>query len=88
MKPTEQLVRETWGQAVRRRRTALGLTQEALAERAHTSQPSVSMIERGLYPAMNPEICLRLALALDCRVIDICSWPHAIEELARERVPA
>ncbi|WP_078854352.1 helix-turn-helix domain-containing protein [Streptomyces sp. NRRL F-5135] len=56
--------------AVRRRRIAAGLTQQALADRAGLSKGHVSGIERGLAGASAPALG-RLATALACEVEDL-----------------
>ena len=56
--------RRAFGEAVRTRRTELGLSQEALGERARLDQTYLSGIERG---RRNPslDVIVRLAAALD-----------------------
>jgi len=57
-------IRERFGDAVRRRRRELGLSQEGLAERAHLHRTYLSDVERG---NRNPslESITRIAAALD-----------------------
>ncbi|GAA2336332.1 helix-turn-helix domain-containing protein [Streptomyces kunmingensis] len=55
------------GEALYGRRTALGLTQGQVAERAGMSQPKVSMIEGGGHVPTLP-LLQRLAKALDSRL--------------------
>lgn len=64
-------VRSRLGLNVRRRREALDLTQEALAERADLDQTYISGIERGL---RNPGIInvSKLAKALEVTTADLC----------------
>lgn len=59
------------GLNVRRRREALGLTQEALAEKADLDQTYISGIERGL---RNPGIInvAKLAKALQLTTSELC----------------
>ncbi len=60
------------GEAVRTLRTEIGLSQEQLAERAHTDLTQVGGIERGV---RNPSYTtlLRLAEALETTVGEIAS---------------
>ena len=59
------------GQNVRKRREALGLTQEALSDKAGLDQTYISGIERGL---RNPGIIniAKLAKALKISVAELC----------------
>ena len=59
------------GSNVRRRREALGLTQESLAEKADLDQTYISGIERGL---RNPGIInvAKLAKALQATTAELC----------------
>jgi ribosome-binding protein aMBF1 (putative translation factor) len=50
------------------RRTALGLSQEELAKRMHTTASAISRIESGQH-ATNARTLIRLAHALDARAI-------------------
>ncbi len=59
--------RDGLGAALRRLRTAAGLSQEELAERAGISARTVSDVERGLRTAVYPETARRLATALQLR---------------------
>ena len=52
------------GRRMRRRRMALGLMQNDLAERAQIPQAHVSRFERGDFDTMNPERLAMLARAL------------------------
>jgi len=64
-------VRSKLGLNVRRRREALDLTQETLAERADLDQTYISGIERGL---RNPGIInvAKLAKALQVTTAELC----------------
>jgi transcriptional regulator with XRE-family HTH domain len=61
----------TLGTYVRARRSALGLTQEALAESAGVSQAVVSDIERGRISLSSADIRRRLAAALGVTHLDL-----------------
>ena len=61
---------EELGDLLRRFRTAAGLTQEELAERAAISARTVSDIERGLRNMVYRETAKRLAEALDLEAAD------------------
>jgi predicted ATPase/DNA-binding XRE family transcriptional regulator len=56
--------RDRLGQLLKQFRTAAGLTQEELAERAGISARTVSDVERGLRTAMYPDTARKLAAAL------------------------
>jgi transcriptional regulator with XRE-family HTH domain len=62
--------RKTLGQAIRRKRLALGLTQEQLAEAADLHWTYVSGIERGIRNVSILRLC-RIASALNIRVRDL-----------------
>ncbi len=62
-----------FGQAVRSRRLARGLTQEELAEKADLHVNSISLLERGLIPP---------ALDTMCSIADALGVP--VSELAQE----
>jgi transcriptional regulator with XRE-family HTH domain len=59
-----------FGPHLRQLRLARGLTQTELAERSHTNTMFISKLERGV---TTPTIgtLLRLAKALECRMIDL-----------------
>lgn len=63
-------VGELFGQRIREVRQKRGLTQVDLSERSGFSQARISELERG---ARMPNLVtiLRLALALDCKVMDL-----------------
>jgi transcriptional regulator with XRE-family HTH domain len=62
--------RKTLGLAIRRKRLALGLTQEQLAEAADLHWTYVSGIERGIRNVSILRLC-RIATALNLRVRDL-----------------
>lgn len=61
--PTVQLRRESFGAAVRARRKQLGLSQEALSERAGCDRQSINRIENSAYSPSLDRV-FRLADAL------------------------
>lgn len=61
---------EVFGAHLRELRTAGGLTQGQLADRCRSNVPFISNLERGL-TAPSLAMLLRLAEALDCRVVDL-----------------
>lgn len=86
--PAHKLVLRAWGTRVRNARKALGLSQVAAAERIGIDQSALSRIENGDYRAMNPEMVLRLCLALNLDPDITFGWPPAIVEIARSREAA
>lgn len=56
---------ETYGEMIRRRRVAAGLSQEWLAERSGTNRPHLSQIERGKIGAPKEPLRSALVGALD-----------------------
>ena len=59
-----------FGRAVRRRREAVGLSQEAMAFEAGVHRTFVSLIERGLgNPSLT--VMVRLAAALECSLASL-----------------
>jgi transcriptional regulator with XRE-family HTH domain len=60
---TVEALRET-GRAIRRLRSAEGLTQRALADRCGLSQSTISRLERGLTPGLRLAWLARLFVAL------------------------
>lgn len=63
--PANALLRASFGRALRTRRTARGITQEALALEAGISTTYVAMLERGEYmPTL--AVIVKLAHVLDC----------------------
>jgi len=65
------------GTKLREARKAAGLTQEALADMAGVSQPTISQLESG--DACNPTLGIleRVAAALGCPVRDLFFEPSA-----------
>ena len=57
------LLKQAFGSAIRRRREALNLSQEALAERAQLHRTYISLLERGSRAA-SIETVMKLAEAL------------------------
>ena len=57
------MLKQAFGSAIRRRREALNLSQEALAERAQLHRTYISLIERGSRAA-SIETVMKLAKAL------------------------
>src|SRR5438270_2811051 len=56
--------RRRFGEVLRRHRVAAGLTQEALAERAHLSTRAISALEQGVNQAPRKDTVALLADAL------------------------
>ncbi len=73
-----QTISELFGQAVRRRRQALGLSQEDFADKAGVHRPYVSSIELGKVQ-VSIGIAAQLADALEMRLSQI--W----KEIEREQ---
>lgn len=67
---------ESFGKAVRRRRQAMGISQEELASRCELHRTYISEIERGLKSASLKAI-LAISLALGC-------LPHVLIREAEE----
>jgi len=67
------------GNNVRTRRTELGLTLEALAEKSHVSRAMLSDIERG---AKSPTVRVisQIAMGLDCTVSELLGEPAPKQE--------
>lgn len=69
-----------FGQRLRELRTGRNLTQGELAERCGSNHPFISNLERGVkVPSLT--MILRLAEALECRVVDLVEvfdtrWPR------------
>jgi transcriptional regulator with XRE-family HTH domain len=73
------------GEILRRARSAAGLSQRALAERAGTSQPAIARYERGI-STPSWETLQRLAAACGRRVrlsAEIAADSHDVELAAR-----
>jgi len=61
---------EVFGSHLRQLRTARGMTQNQLADRCRSNVPFISNLERGM-TAPSLAMLLRLAEALECRVVDL-----------------
>jgi transcriptional regulator with XRE-family HTH domain len=61
---------EVFGSHLRELRATRGLTQSQLADRCRSNVPFISNLERGL-TAPSLAMLLRLAEALECRVVDL-----------------
>lgn len=61
---------EVFGSHLRELRAARGFTQSQLADRCRSNVPFISNLERGL-TAPSLAMLLRLAEALECRVVDL-----------------
>jgi transcriptional regulator with XRE-family HTH domain len=61
---------EVIGAHLRKLRTARDLTQRQLADRCRSNVPFISNLERGL-TSPSLAMLLRLAEALECRVVDL-----------------
>jgi transcriptional regulator with XRE-family HTH domain len=66
-----RLLQMTIGVIIKRRRTALGLTQVELAKKAKVAQSQISQIESGVSDNVTLENMRNLAKALDCALIDL-----------------
>jgi transcriptional regulator with XRE-family HTH domain len=76
-------LRRAVGTTLRRRRQSAGLTQDCLAARAGITQPLVSRVERGLYPATLDLIqCLFDALELELHVEATAAHAELDREIA------
>jgi transcriptional regulator with XRE-family HTH domain len=59
------------GEIIKRRRTALDLTQVELAEKAKITQAKISQIENGANDNVTIDVLRKLAKALNCVVVDL-----------------
>jgi transcriptional regulator with XRE-family HTH domain len=66
-----RLLQMTIGVIIKRRRTALGLTQVEFAKKAKVAQSQISQIESGVSNNVTLENMRNLAKALDCALIDL-----------------
>src|SRR5437899_966419 len=71
-----------FGTLLRRRRTATGITQEALAERAGLSVRAISDLERGINRAPRKENVQSLGEALGLTMAERADWEAARRRLA------
>ena len=70
MTPKSQPEGVVFGQRLRELRTERGLSQSALADLCGSNHPFISELERGVkVPSLT--MILRLADALECRVVDL-----------------
>jgi transcriptional regulator with XRE-family HTH domain len=76
--PTTEQLRQQWGAAVARRRTALGLSQRRLARIAGIGQDTVSAIENGEHGGSDLTR-IALARALGVEVADLFAYPSVVE---------
>ena len=60
------------GQAIRQRREAMGMSQEAFAEQVDCHRNYVSLVERG-EQNVTIDMLRRIAGALKCTVAEICA---------------
>lgn len=67
-------IREVFGQNLRARRKAKGLSQEELAHRAGIDRTYISALERSVYAA-SIEVADRLAQVLEIDVADLLRRP-------------
>ncbi len=77
--PHDQTFLPRVGEAIRRRRADLGLTQDQLADRTGTQRSSIGGIERG---EINPTLITmqNIAIALDIRLTDLLADPERAAE--------
>jgi transcriptional regulator with XRE-family HTH domain len=66
-----KLLQMTIGDILKRRRTALGLTQVELAKKAKVAQSQISQIENEVSDNVTIGNLRSLAEALDCAVVDL-----------------
>ena len=59
------------GEIIKRRRTALDMTQVELAEKAKITQAKISQIENGANDNVTIDILRKLAKALNCALVDL-----------------
>lgn len=69
------------GAAIKQLRLAKKLTQEELAERAHTSKPNISNLERNAQ-GFSPVILVSLGKALDVKVSELFQLAEELDESA------
>jgi transcriptional regulator with XRE-family HTH domain len=70
--------------SMKRLREAKGLSQEKLAEMAHTSQPQIGRLESGTRP-MTVRWAQKLAPLLGCRDRDLLPISEDIEDLSQKQ---
>lgn len=91
--PTTTAQRPTFGQALKRRREAAGLTQDALAERAGLSARGISDLERGARHSPRLDTVAMLATALDLDATEraallVAARPHHAAPVLRPPAPS
>jgi transcriptional regulator with XRE-family HTH domain len=59
------------GEIIKRRRSALDLTQVELAKKAKITQAKISQIENGANDNVTIDVLRKLAKALNCVVVDL-----------------
>ncbi len=69
------------GAAIKKLRLAKQLTQEELAERAHTSKPNISNLERNAQ-GFSPVILISLGKALEVKVSELFQLAEELDESA------
>lgn len=63
-------LKRKWGEAIRRQREHLGLTQKQLAERVGVDQSAVSFWENGTKaPTVERQLAIANALGIDARIL-------------------
>lgn len=70
-------IHEAWGTKVRKRREALGLTQEALAHRTGLRQSTISRVENGTQIPSDRAKWL-LCGVLRCTLDELFPWPAIV----------
>lgn len=81
----DEATRKDWGQRIRERRQAIGLSQTALAELARTDQGTISKVERGEY-RVTDDFKWRIAGALRTTVVGLFPYPAVIPPAPVEQV--
>jgi transcriptional regulator with XRE-family HTH domain len=74
------------GQAIRRRRLSLGLTQQEVAERVRSKRPLVCRAESALH-VLTLSTLERYAEALDCKLSELITDAEALAEQWPEVAP-
>ena len=72
---TSETLARTWGDNVARLRAELGLSQVELAERAATTQQTISRVETGGIIPTDP-LKMRIALGLQSTTGRVFAWPE------------
>lgn len=66
-----------WGARLREKRLAAGISQQALADAADSTNAHISNIERGL-TSVSDKLRIRLATALGTTVAELFPYPDAV----------